>query len=83
MTNLNDFWEGEEDVAVSKDTVLSGDARVTISADFAAPCYQCYRTDHTEYRQSKQPDSLDVHCSECNIDYTFRLPGLWRMLGLS
>jgi hypothetical protein len=80
VSNLHDFWGGDEN---ADDKIDTTDAGVSKDIDVSAPCYQCYRTDATEYTQSREHDCLDVRCTRCNVEYSFRLPGLWRMLGLT
>lgn len=86
MTSLNDFFGGDSDRPLPLDaegsSVLDADARIAVSDDISAPCYQCFRNDATEFYKSDEHDCIDVRCSRCNVEYRFRMPGLWRLLGL-
>jgi hypothetical protein len=85
MSNLNDFFGGNDDVAVDAEAseVLPRNARIVEGADISAPCFMCYRNDATEFTRSDDYDCLDVRCTRCNVEFRFKAPGLWRMLGLS
>lgn len=84
MTNLNDFFSGDNDVDpdAKSPKVLPGNAAIPEGADVAAPCYVCYRNDCTEFRKSNDYDTLDVRCTRCNVEYKFKFSGLWRLLGI-